>query len=317
MKKIAVYAFEGVSLFHLSAPTAIFVDAFSPNKRPFSVVICADKKGSLKVSGGLSINIAHDIETLNTADILIFPSWDPSKVPSDALIKIIKRAHQANKMIVGLCLGSFILANAGLLDGKRATTHWAYGKTLAESFPNISYQEDPLYIFEENIVTSAGTAAAIDCCLNIINKLEGTTTANTISRMMVSAPQRSGGQKQFIAHPIHCQASDLRIRDFSEAILADLTQTMTLTQAAKACSMSIRSFSRHFQANFSMSFGEWLTHARLRYSQELLETTHLQITQVAEKAGFKTEQNFRKQFKSAFSLAPNDWRKSFHQKGLK
>jgi transcriptional regulator GlxA family with amidase domain len=233
-------------------------------------------------------------------------------MPSKTLIELVKRAHLAQKSIVGLCLGSYVLAYANILSGKKATTHWAYGEDFQQRFNDIEYEEDPLYIKQGNILTSAGSAAAIDCCLNLLRETQGSKVANHIGRVMVSAPQRSGGQKQFIAKPVLSNGSDQRINSFIENALNNLTDDHTLNSAAKHCLMSTRSFSRHFKMNFSMSFVEWLIHARLTHSQELLETSTLSITQIAEQSGFKSEQTFRKQFKASYSSPPKEWRKLFN-----
>ena len=311
MKKIAIYCYEGISLFHISVPSAIFTDAFQQQESPFSVSFCADNIGPLTTSCGVSIHIENTIDILTDADILIFPSWNTDKQPSANLLKIINDANQSNKLIVGLCLGAFILAYAGVLNHKSATTHWAYGDLFKQYFPQVNYQEDPLYIQENNVMTSAGTAAAIDCCLNLIKELQGSQMANQVSRMMVSAPQRNGGQKQFISRPILSASSDQRISQFTHHVLNNLSSSYSLEDAAKQCCMSRRSFTRHFQQSFGMGFKEWINQARLTFSQELLESSNFSITQIAEKSGFTTEQNYRKQFKLAYSVSPNEWRKSF------
>ena len=312
MTNIAVYIYEGISLFHISVPSAIFSDAFANEGSPFTVKFCADTPGAISTSCGISVNITCTLKALAVADILIFPSWDPQRIPNEELLNIIRGANDSGKIIVGLCLGAYLLAYAGILDNKQATTHWAYGNKLKQLFPKVIYREDPLYIIQDNIITSAGTAAAIDCCLNILKNLKGVKVANRISRVMVSAPQRSGGQKQFISRPVLSTSSDQRINQLVTKILGDLSVSYSLSDAAEKCYMSKRSFSRHFQLNFSLSFLEWLKQSRLHYSQELLESTTLTITQVSENSGFRTEQNFRKQFKLMFNISPKDWRKLFN-----
>jgi len=211
-----------------------------------------------------------------------------------------------------LCLGTYALAYAGIIEQQKVTTHWAYGDDLSQRFPDINYHEDPLYIQQGNIITSAGTAAAIDCCLYLLKELQGSKIANYVGRMMVAAPQRHGGQKQFIAKPVLVNSQDQRINELIDKILTTLTVNYTLHDAAAQCFMSTRSFSRRFKQYFSMSFIEWLTHARLTHSQHLLASTRLSISQIAEQSGFNTEQNFRKQFKLHYRVLPRDWRNSFN-----
>jgi len=209
-KRIAVYVYEGISLFHVSVPSAIFSDAYQGNS-PFSMTFCNEAPGAIRTSNGMEI------------------------------------------------------------------------------------------------------AAAIDCCLNLLKEWEGAKAANHISRMMVSAPQRSGGQKQFLSRPVISTSSDDRLNAFVDKVLSDLSVPYTLEDAAKHCLMSKRTFTRHFHRHFSIGFVHWLKQARLNYSQELLEATPLSITHIAEKSGFNTEQNFRKQFKLTFSVSPMAWRKVFQE----
>jgi len=312
MINIAVFAFEGISLFHLSVPTTTFNDAYGAEQSPFNIKVCGEQTGEIMTSSGVNIRIDYGLTALAQADILIFPSWLPEHKPSEQLVKIINQANANNKIIVGLCLGTYALAYAGIIEQQKVTTHWAYGDDLTQRFPKINYHEDPLYIQQGNIITSAGTAAAIDCCLYLLKDLQGSKIANHVGRMMVAAPQRHGGQKQFIAKPVLVNSQDQRINTLIEKVLNNLTVNYSLNDAAAHCFMSTRSFSRRFKQYFSMSFVEWLTHARLTHSQHLLESTRLSISQVAEQSGFNTEQNFRKQFKLHYKVLPRDWRNSFN-----
>ena len=157
-KRIAVYVYEGISLFHVSVPSAIFSDAYQGNS-PFSMTFCNEAPGAIRTSNRMEIKVEHGLDALSQADILIFPSWIPEKAPSAALIKVILAAHAQGKVLVGLCVGAYVLAYSGILNNKQATTHWAYGEAFAERFPEVDYQENPLYIKAGNIMTSAGTAA--------------------------------------------------------------------------------------------------------------------------------------------------------------
>lgn len=312
-KRVVIVAFEGISLFHLSVPVAIFRDA-QANATLFNVVVCACKTGELRSADGMGLVIEHDYAALNQADIVIFPSWEVDTPPNDTLRAKIRERVQANAVVVGLCLGAYALAYSGVLAGKSATTHWRYSQDFRSRFPDVLLDCDPLYVAQDNIITSAGTAAAIDCCLFITKQLCGVSNANEVARMMVSAPLRSGGQNQFIKHIAPKPGShgpDTRIGELISEVLSDLTQCWTLRGAAEQCAMSERSFSRHFTAQQGLSFTRWLATMRLNYSLELLETGKYGIGLVSELAGFSSEQNFRKLFKNSFGVTPQDWKRQF------
>jgi len=247
MKKIqvAVLAFDGISPFHLSVPCVVFADAFAGKYNPFEVKVCALKKGRLCASSGFDLFINHSLEVIASADLVIIPSWhDLDKAPSAELIHCLKEAYQQGATVVGLCLGAYLLAATGLLDGQSATTHWAYAENFAARFPAIRVDSEPLYIENERLITSAGTAAAIDCCLHIVRKKLGSMEANQVARRLVTAPYRHGGQKQYIRLPLPERPANKRIAQMMDWILSDLKQAHSIDNIAQHCLMSRRSFTR-------------------------------------------------------------------------
>ena len=312
MINIAIVAYEGISLFHLSVPIAVFKDAIPDQQTLFNVNICAEKKGEIKTGNGLVITIEEDTSIFEQADIIVFPSWDPNETPSEKFVEQIITAYKQKKQIVGLCLGAYALAYTGLLNGKKATTHWKFAADFSTTFPLIHCNSNSLFIDEDNIITSAGSAAAIDCCLHIIKQRYGVKTANQVARIMVSSPERSGGQNQYIEHPVREKASDERMAKLINHVLANISNNYCLADVASYCSMSVRSFSRYFKSKQGISFIPWLTNARLNYSLELLETTELSITQISEHSGFSSEQLFRKHFKQRYDTTPKAWRSIFN-----
>lgn len=311
VKRVAIYVFEGMSLFHLSVPQAIFSDAIGQENPYFSVQVCSERFGKLMLSGGLNIWVENGIDVLAQADILIFPSWLPEQTPSKELIDIVRNAHKQGKWIVGLCLGSYLLAYSGLLNGKRATSHWRNSADFLTRFPKVDFDTNPLFLVENNLVTSAGSAAAIDCCLHIFKRFYGVKAANQVARVMVSSPSRTGGQNQYIAHPVANRASDERLAKLIDFVLGDLAQSISVEEAASYCSMSIRSFTRHFKAIYGSSFTQWSILAKLNASLELLESSDKSILLISEQTGFSSEQVFRKHFKKRFDTTPQAWRKVF------
>ena len=213
--------------------------------------------------------------------------------------------------MVGLCLGTYVLAYAGLLDQHRAATHWEFERDFSERFPQVHLDSNALYTRDERLITSGGTAAGIDCCLDIIRQHYGSAIANRVARRMVLPPYREGGQAQFIERPVPETTRDGKINALLSSLRENLHQPQDLNTLARTLSMSRRTLTRHFHKATGMSLGEWLTAERLLRSQVLLETTGISIEGVAEKAGFDSPVSFRQRFKSRFGVSPSEWRRTF------
>lgn len=312
---IALVAFKGISAFHLSVPCMVFQDIFVGQSSRFNLKICAEHGIQFETGSGFEVVIENDLKAIDEADIVIIPSW-PNELPkpSQELIEALQHHSKQDKLLVGLCLGSYVLASAGVLDGKRATTHWAFAEQFQQLFPLVEFDPNPLFIEHETIITSAGIAASLDCCLHIVRRFCGSELANELARNMVTAPFRAGGQQQYIPAPISKKApTETSLSRVIEQVEQSLNQSHSLDEVAQRCAMSKRTFTRQFKATYGCTFGEWLQNQRLVLSQRLLETTQSSIPQVAELAGFGSESVFRKHFKSAFHVSPTQWRASFNQ----
>jgi len=201
--RIALLAFENISAFHLSVPCLVFQDATPGGSARFELKVCAQDNQQLVTGSGFGVTLAHDLSVMNDADIIIVPSWpDALPEPGEALLAALRQQHERGAVMVGLCLGSYVLACAGLLDGMRITTHWGFAEAFRSRFPAVEVDPTPLFIEHEQIITSAGVAASLDCCLHIVRRYCGSEYANDLARMMVTAPFRSGGQQQYIPAPI-------------------------------------------------------------------------------------------------------------------
>ncbi|OEF10112.1 GlxA family transcriptional regulator [Vibrio genomosp. F10] len=313
--KITLIAFEGISAFHLSVPCMVFQDIFFDQPPRFDLKICSEKSSPLETSSGFGVVIDRDLSAIKEADIVIVPSW-PNDLPepSERLIEALIEHHGKGKLLVGLCLGSYVLACAGVLDGKRATSHWAFSEQFQQQFLKVNFDPNPLFIEHETIITSAGVAASLDCCLHIVRRLCGSVLANDLARKMVTAPFRTGGQQQYIPAPISVKPlAETSISLVIEHVEQNVHLPHSLDAVAERCAMSKRTFTRQFKATYGCTFGEWLQNKRLVLSQRLLETTKLSVPQVAEKAGFGSDSVFRKHFKSAFHVSPIQWRTTFKQ----
>jgi transcriptional regulator GlxA family with amidase domain len=313
---IAVLAFEGISPFHLSVPCMVFGDDLARLGGPrYTLLVCAEQAGLVSTMSGFSIAVPHGLDALERADTVIVPAWsDPEQAPSPALLQALRAAHARGARVVGLCLGAFVLAEAGLLDGRSASTHWVWSEDFARKYPKVKLDQKVLYVDEGDILTSAGTAAAIDCCLHLLRCDHGAEVANRVARRMVVAPHRDGGQAQYIEQPLPKGGSG----DPLDAVLAwaqaHLDQPLCLDQLAGRAAMSRRNFTRRFKARTGATVAQWLLNHRLAAAQRLLETGELAMDRVAELAGFGSTVSLRQQFSAAFSLSPAAYRKQFRPK---
>lgn len=309
--RVAVLATAGFSPFHFSVPCILFGSAL-PQPDLFHVDICAEKPGPVISELGLSIMVEQGPEPLDKADIIIVPYWhNPAEKPAQALLDKLVAAWQRGAEVVGLCLGTYVLAYAGLLDQHRAATHWEFERDFSERFPQVHLDSNALYTRDDRLITSAGTAAGIDCCLDIIRQHYGSAIANRVARRMVVPPYREGGQAQFIERPVPENTRDGKINALLASLRENLHQPQDLDSLARTLSMSRRTLTRHFHKATGMSLGEWLMAERLQRSQVLLETTGITIEGVAEKAGFDSPVSFRQRFKSRFGVSPSEWRRTF------
>jgi len=308
---VTVVAFDRISAFHLSVPCVVFGEAH-PGLPRFDFRVCAFEAGPLTTTAGFEVMVRHGLEAIDDADTVIVPSWhDPKAPPPQRLLDALGAAHRRGARVVGLCLGAFVLAEAGLLDGRKATTHWAYAKAFAHRYPQVQVDADVLYIDDGNVLTSAGTAAGIDCCLHLLRQDYGSEIANIVARRLVTPPHRQGGQAQFIEQPLPTTARASRLADLLGWVRANLQQPHTLDSLAEKSLMSRRTFTRHFRLLTGDTVGNWLLCERLSYAQQLLETTDQAVESIAALAGFGSPESLRHHFRQAFGVAPNAWRKTF------
>ncbi|MDI3427286.1 helix-turn-helix domain-containing protein [Enterobacter sp. V87_3] len=308
---VAIVAVDGFSPFHYAVPCILFGDTVSGETR-FKVTICAEKPGLLTSKDGFALNATQDFSAIGQADIVVVPYWQHVlERPPQALLDSLVQAKKRGAAIVGLCLGAFVLGYAGILNGKRAATHWEFERQFQSLFPKVQLDINALYVDDDHIITSAGTAAALDCCLYIIRQRFGSVVANQIARRMIVPPHREGGQAQFIAQPVPKDTRDARINCLIDYLQQHIAQPHNLDSLAAIVSMSRRTLTRHFTHATGMSVADWLSAERLRRSQILLESGNLPIESVAAEVGFASAVTYRQQFKARFGVSPMEWRKTF------
>lgn len=310
---VAVVAFDGISPFHLSVPCIVFGEDYAAGGVPrFDVRVCAVAPGMLRTTAGFAIDAPHGLEAIAAADIVIVPSWrNALEPPSDALIDALREAHTRGAQMVGLCLGAFVLAAAGILDGRPATTHWAWAETFARRFRAVRVDAAVLYIDDGQVLTSAGTAASLDCCLHLLRRRCGAQAANYVARRLVVPPHRQGSQAQFVEQPVGIRARDERLSALLDWVQEHLREPHSLDSLAQRVLMSRRTFTRRFKQATGTTVGAWLLSARLSRAQQLLETTDDSVDAIAGTAGFGSAVSLRQHFAEAFKTTPSSYRREF------
>ncbi|MCB5166507.1 helix-turn-helix domain-containing protein [Streptomyces bambusae] len=252
---------------------------------------------------------------LARADTVIVPGWaDTGVAPPVELVDAVRAAHQAGARIVSLCTGAFVLAAAGLLDGLRATTHWAHAEDLAARHPRVTVDPDVLYVDNGSVLTSAGKAAAMDLCLHLVRRDHGAAVANTLARRLVVPPHREGGQAQFVATPLP-EPDNHPLADVLPWVLERLDRPLTVEDLARHAGMSSRHLARHFRAVTGTTPLQWLHTQRIRRAQALLETTDDTVDSVATATGMGTATTLRRHFQRTVGVPPDTYRRTFRTRG--
>lgn len=308
---VALVLYPHFSPFHIAVPYAIFATAL-PNERLFDLQFVSTGEASQQAERSLTVQPDGGLELLETADIIVVPGWnDLSEPPTAELSTALRAAHARGARLVGLCYGAYALAYSGLLDGRQAATHWLAEPDFTARFPKVKLDTNALYVEDGNLITSAGTAAGLDCCLFLVRRYHGVQAANRLARIMVIPPHREGGQAQFIEQPVARSTQDARINQLLDYLRENLATQHNIDDLAQRTAMSRRSFTRHFQKATGLSVGQWLTQQRIQRSRELLESTHLPIEQIAELLGYQSATAFRHQFKQLNQVSPRAWRRTF------
>lgn len=281
----------------------------------YSHRIVAVDEGPMHALGGMQVVADAGLELLAAARTIIVPGWrNREEQPPQALLHALCAAHNRGARLLSICSGVFVLAATGLLDGKRATTHWQYTSELKARFPAIEVDPDVLYVDSGQLITSAGSAASIDACLHLVSRGFGTQVANTVARRLVMAPQRSGGQAQFIPAPV-AQAPRDAFAPVMEWALQHSSEPLSVKQLAAKALMSERTFLRRFSDATGMRPKAWLQQAHMRLARELLESSCLSNYQISERCGFASVESFRVAFRKATGVAPSLYRERFGDRG--
>jgi AraC family transcriptional activator FtrA len=310
---VAVLAFDGMSGFE----TGIVAEVFGLPRPELDVTwydfrLCARRPGRVRILGGGSLQVEHGLDVFAEARTVIVPGVGDvrGEIPVD-LAEALRLAHRRGARIVSICSGAFALAAAGLLDGRRATTHWRYAALLRARFPRVQVDPDVLYIDEGDVLTSAGSAAGLDLCVHLVRQDYGPSIANAVARRLVVPPHRDGGQAQFIEAPVNEKLDDDRIERSMTWALNNLRQPVTVDELARRAHMSTRTYLRHFTRCTGTSPIRWLISQRIQASLALLETTNASVEEIASTVGFDSVVTYRHHFGRALSTSPSAYRRAF------
>lgn len=312
--RVALLAFPGVRAFDVSVITEVWGSDRTDRGAPaFDLRRVATDGTPVPMRGGLALHPDRTLTWLSRADLILIPGLDDHLTPApEPVLEALRRAHARGITIAALCGGAFTLAQAGLLDGRRAITHWNLLDLLRTRHPLVTVVPDALFIEDGNIWTAAGTAAGIDLCLHLVRLAHGAEAAATIARAMVTAPFRAGTQAQFIEHPTPRADRDAdTLAAVRELALRRLHEPLTVAELAAQAGMSPRSFARHFTAATGATPLRWLLDQRLAAAQKLLERTDLPMPEVARRAGFGSEVTMRQHFASRLATSPRAYRTAF------
>lgn len=306
---------DGVSPFELAVACEVFgIDRTDAGVPAVDFAIASPRAGVVRGEAGLGVVADHRLDRLATADLVVVPACGTGYRPGPDLVAALEDVLARGGRVVSLCSGAFVLARAGLLDGRRATTHWRYEKEFQEAFPEVDLVPDVLFVEDGPVATSAGTAAGIDLCLHIVRSAFGAAAANTVARRMVVPPQRDGGQAQYVESPVR----DVEARTLAPVLdwaVAHLDEDLSVTVLARRAAMSGRTFARRFRDETGTTPHAWLLARRVALAEELLETGDLAVEEVARRCGFGSATMLRHHFTRLRGTPPSRYRRTFGHAG--
>ena len=315
-RRVVALAYDRLAIFELGIVVEVFGLPRPEVKVPwYHFEVCSLDRGPLRATGGVTVGARADLRALRRAGTIVIPGWrDPDERPPEALLKAVRAAHARGARLVTICSGVFVLAAAGLLDGRRATTHWRYVERLRALHPRVRVEPDVLFVDEGSILTSAGSAAGIDLCLHVVRRDYGAEIANQVARRLVVSPQREGGQSQYVPLPVPATiAGGLgRALEWGQRRLAE---DLSVARWARQAAMSARTFARRFRDETGTTPHRWLNHQRVLAAQQRLETTAQSIDEVADGVGLRTAATLRLHFRRTLRTTPTAYRRRFSRMG--
>jgi len=310
LRTVAAIAMPDVAPFELGVVCEVFgIDRTDTGGPSFAFTVCTEVPGPVPTKMGFDLVVRDGLDAAADADLVVVPAYGANLQASEAVLDVLRAAAARGAWVLSVCSGSFALGQAGLLDGRRCTTHWMYTDRLAAAFPTAVVDPAVLYVEDRGVVTSAGTAAGIDACLHLVRRELGAAAAAAIARRMVVPPHRDGGQAQYIDTPLPVEADTLE--PLLEWMVEHLGDELSVPELAARALMSERTFARRFRAETGTTPAAWLTRQRLLRAQELLERTDAPVEDVARQCGFGTAAVLRHHFTRTLGTSPVAYRRAF------
>jgi transcriptional regulator GlxA family with amidase domain len=313
LNKVVLLALPGVTPFEFGVICEVFgIDRADTGGPAFDFTIATATPGPVPTTLGFDIMVEHDLSVAADADLIALPAHGDG--PADEVyLEVLRDAERRGAWILSVCTGAFVLAQAGLLNGRRCTTHWMHTDKLAERYPLASVDPDVLFVEDRKVITSAGTAAGIDAALHLVRRELGAAAANVIARRMVVPPQRDGGQSQYIDSPIaECRSDSFAA--VTQWMVEHLDENLTVDQLARKALMSSRTFARRFRADMGTTPAAWLNRQRLIRAQQLLEQTDRALEEIAADTGFGAASVMRHHFVKTLQTTPTAYRRTFGER---
>ena len=305
--KLTILALDAVVPLDLAIPAQLMGYPVAP----YDVTICGVRSGHVATTSGFATAVGHGLRALEAAGTVIVPGFSPhDRALPPPVLAALRRAYRRGARMVSICTGAFALAQAGILDGRRAATHWRHAGELAAAFPAVTVDPDVLYVDQGQLLTSAGVAAGIDLCLHLIRADHGTRAANAVARQVVIAPHRDGGQAQYIRQPVQAEA-DASLAATRAWAQNRLAAPMTVRDLARHANVSERTFARRFLAETGTTPLRWLATQRVSIARELLEDGTLTVEEVARRCGLGSTDNLRLYFRRHLRTTPSAYRRAF------
>ena len=311
LKSVSALVLDGVAPFEFGVICEVFgIDRSADGVPNFDFKVCGPEPGTpLRMSVGAHLVPDAGLDALVGVDLVAIPAFVGTDYPEEALAAV-RAAAEAGSIVLTVCSGAFLAGAAGLLDGRKCTTHWMHADDLAARHPTAEIDRNVLFVDDGNLITSAGTAAGIDACLHLVRRELGSEVTNTIARRMVVPPQRDGGQRQYIEQPIPVRCSE-GFAPQLDWVLSNLDKPHTVGTLAARANMSARTFARRFVEETGRTPMQWVTDQRVLFARRLLEETDLDVDRVADKAGFGTATLLRHHFRRVVGVTPSDYRRRF------
>jgi AraC family transcriptional regulator, transcriptional activator FtrA len=311
---VVALAYDGLCTFEFGIAYEVFgLPRPEMGEGWYRFAVASVEQGPLRAAGGLTVSVEGGLDLLVDADLIVVPGWRGIDAPVPApLVEALQAAHRRGARVMSLCSGAVVLAAAGLLDSRRAATHWRYVDAIAERYPATAFDAAVLYMDEGSILTAAGSAAGIDLCLHVVRGDFGVEAANSVARRLVVPPHREGGQAQFIAAPVPEEREGQRLGPLIDRMRERIDEEQPIRVLAARAGMSMRTFQRRFEAATGDSVGEWLLKERLRHARDLMEKeATASLEDIAVASGFGTLATMRHHFRRRLGISPGAYRKSF------